>query len=283
MKVAVVGAGIIGVTTAYELAALGHEVIVYERRSVVAAEASFANAGVVSPSSVAPWAAPGMPWKVLRQLLGRHAPVRLAGQDALAHLPWMWHWWRACRAQAYAANRTAMQRLAQFSRDRLLELTRSLRLEYEQTPGFVMLLRSAADLKSARGSLTLMRELGVPHELIDAARCRQIEPGLNAAMALHAPVGILVCGEQSLEKYAGYWVLDCAAATENLLLAVVAKGLGAVWCGVYPKPDRVEGFARLLGIPAHVTPFAFVPIGHPDESKPPARRYNPERVHNDRW
>jgi len=110
-------------------------------------------------------------------------------------------------------------------------------------------------------------------------------PGFHphAAMALHAPVGILVCGDQSLEKHPGYWVQDCAAATENLLLAVAAKGLGAVWCGVHPRTDRVEGFTRLLGLPAHVTPFAFVPIGHPAESKPPARRYNPDRVHLDRW
>ncbi len=105
----------------------------------------------------------------------------------------------------------------------------------------------------------------------------------NSRMVLEASVGILVCCDSSLEKHAGYWVQDCAAATENLLLAVVAKGLGAVWCGVYPRPDRVEGFTRLLGLPAHVTPFAFVPIGHPAESKPPARRYAPERVHRDRW
>lgn len=110
-------------------------------------------------------------------------------------------------------------------------------------------------------------------------------PGFHphAGMALQAPVGILVCGDPALEKHPGYWVQDCAAATENLLLAVTAKGLGAVWCGVYPKPERVEGFTRLLGIPAPVIPFSFVPIGHPGESKPPARRYNPERVRLDRW
>ncbi|MHB8837267.1 MAG: nitroreductase family protein [Candidatus Methylomirabilia bacterium] len=110
-------------------------------------------------------------------------------------------------------------------------------------------------------------------------------PGFHphASMALQAPVGILVCGDQSLEKHAGYWVQDCAAATENLLLAANVKGLGAVWCGVYPRTERVEGFTRLLQIPARVTPFAFVPVGHPGESKPPGRRYNPERVHHERW
>ena len=110
-------------------------------------------------------------------------------------------------------------------------------------------------------------------------------PGFHphARMAEQAPVAILVCGDPSLEKHQGYWVQDCSAATENLLLAASAKGLGAVWCGVYPRQDRVDGFVRLLGVPPPVVPIAFVPIGHPDESKPPARRYNPDRVHRDRW
>jgi nitroreductase len=110
-------------------------------------------------------------------------------------------------------------------------------------------------------------------------------PGFHphARMAEQASVAILVCGDPTLEKHQGYWVQDCSAATENLLLAVAAKGLAAVWCGVHPRQERVDGFRRLLGIPAHVIPLAFVPIGHPDETKPPAGRYKPERVHRDRW
>src|SRR3954468_2833389 len=104
MRVAVVGAGIVGVTTAYELALAGHEVTVFERRAGVASESSFANAGVVAPGYVTPWAAPGMPSKVLRHLLGTHAPVRL-GAGAWGRLPWIWRWWRACRPATYAANR----------------------------------------------------------------------------------------------------------------------------------------------------------------------------------
>ena len=77
MKIAIVGAGIIGVTTAYELAADGHEVTVFERRGAAAEETSFANAGLVAPGYVTPWAAPGMPGKVLGYLLSRHAPVKL--------------------------------------------------------------------------------------------------------------------------------------------------------------------------------------------------------------
>ena len=78
MKIAIIGAGIIGITTAYELALDGHQVTVVERRGAAAEEASFANAGVVAPGYVTPWAAPGMPGKVFSHLFSRHAPVKIA-------------------------------------------------------------------------------------------------------------------------------------------------------------------------------------------------------------
>jgi D-amino-acid dehydrogenase len=88
----------------------------------------------------------------------------------------------------HAANRAAMLRLAQFSRQRLLGLTRDLGLEYEQAPGFVVLLRSERDLKAARTSLAMLKDLGVAHELVDAARCHSLEPGLHTATPLHAAI-----------------------------------------------------------------------------------------------
>ncbi len=188
MRVAIIGAGIVGVSTAYELALLGHEVTVFERRSSVAEEASFANAGVLAPGYVGPWAAPGMGWKALRHLLSAQAPVRLGGINAWSQLPWMWRWWRACRPRVHAANRTAMLRLAQFSRDRLLGLTRDLGLEFEQAPGFLVLLRTERDLKAARSNLAVLQDLGVAHEVVDAARCHRLEPGLHTATALHAGI-----------------------------------------------------------------------------------------------
>ena len=201
MRVAVIGAGIVGVTTAYELAADGHEVSVFERRASVATESSFANAGVVAPGYVTPWAAPGMPWKVMRHLLSRHAPVRL-GAGAFTQLPWLWQWWRACRPAVHSANRTAMQRLAHFSRQRLIELTTTLHLDHEQAQGYLVLLRTARDLALAQRGLALMQALGVPYELADAARCRAIEPGLNPDTPLHAAIYLAQDGVGNCRQFA---------------------------------------------------------------------------------
>lgn len=205
MRVAVVGAGIVGVTTAYELAALGHEVTVFERRASVAAETSFANAGVVAPGYVTPWAAPGMPWKVLSHLLSSDAPVRFggpAGLGALAQLPWIWRWLRACRPRTHVANRTAMQSLARFSRERMQELTRQLRLEYEQASGYMVLLRTERELKAGQSGLNLLRELGVAHAVIDAERCRQLEPALNPQAQLHAAIHLPQDGVGNCRQFA---------------------------------------------------------------------------------
>ncbi|MDD4731964.1 MAG: nitroreductase family protein [Desulfovibrio sp.] len=102
-----------------------------------------------------------------------------------------------------------------------------------------------------------------------------------AGMAAQAPLGILICGDTALEKYPGYWVQDCAAAMQNLLLAVHAKGLGAVWTGVHPKPEREAGFRKLCALPDNVMPLGFAVIGHPAQERQSEDRFNPQRVHLD--
>lgn len=104
-----------------------------------------------------------------------------------------------------------------------------------------------------------------------------------ARMLLQAPVAILVCGDLSLEKYQGFWVQDCSAATENMLIAAHALGLGAVWLGIYPIEERVRGIRSLLGLPEHVVPLSLVSIGCPAEKKRPADRYDESRIHGERW
>jgi len=102
-------------------------------------------------------------------------------------------------------------------------------------------------------------------------------------MLLNADVAIVVCGDEAKEKYKGFWVQDCSAATENILLAAEDKGLGAVWLGVYPATDRVDAIKEVLNLPASVIPLSIIPVGYPDEERKPGDRFNKERIHYDRW
>lgn len=187
MRVAVIGAGIVGVTTAHELAATGHEVLVLERRGSVAAEASFGHGGIVAPALVAPWSGPGGPWGWLPG-----APASLAGlqlaPSALGSLPWLWRALLARRGKVLAPNRSAMQQLAVASRQRLLELTQALDLDFEQADGVLLLLRNERALRSHRPLLKQLADQGMAFELVEAARAREIEPALNPAAPLRAAV-----------------------------------------------------------------------------------------------
>jgi nitroreductase len=105
----------------------------------------------------------------------------------------------------------------------------------------------------------------------------------HALMAPSASVVIAVCGDMSMLRLPERWVQDCSAATQNLLLAAHDMGLGAVWLGVYPTEERVEGVRRLLDLPEHIMPLAMVAVGHPAEHPPAADRFETGYVHYDRW
>ncbi|MDD5086761.1 MAG: nitroreductase family protein [Candidatus Nanoarchaeia archaeon] len=110
-----------------------------------------------------------------------------------------------------------------------------------------------------------------------------IEAHPNASMAKQASFGILVCGDLNLETAEGMWIQDCSAATQNILLAVHALNLGAVWTGVYPREERMEGFKKLFDLSENIIPFSFIPIGYPDEKSSKADRFKKERIHYDKW
>jgi D-amino-acid dehydrogenase len=188
MKVAIIGAGIVGVTSAYELARDGHEVTVFERHSAVAEESSFANAGVIAPGYVTPWAAPGMPSKVLRHLFSAHAPVRIALPLSSSELRWIWQWLRACKLPPYLVNRCNLLRLAQYSRERLHSIVKEHELEYERSDGYMLLLRSDKERKAIEPSLQVLRESATAFKEIDAASARQIEPALCVDTPLHGAI-----------------------------------------------------------------------------------------------
>lgn len=104
-----------------------------------------------------------------------------------------------------------------------------------------------------------------------------------AAMTAQAPLAILVCGNMQREQAQGFWVQDCSAAVENLLVAVQSYNLGAVWVGVYPHEARMEPIRTLFQLPSNIIPFALIPIGYPDEIKPQAERFDKTRIHTNKW
>lgn len=118
----------------------------------------------------------------------------------------------------------------------------------------------------------------------DKALLRQVG-AINpyAGYAKSAPVAILVAGDKTLDKCGGYWIEDCSACAQNMLLAAHALGLGAVWTGIFPLPERIAGFQKLFGLPDTVVPLALLVMGHPASRPAPQDRFRADRVHNDRW
>jgi nitroreductase len=104
-----------------------------------------------------------------------------------------------------------------------------------------------------------------------------------AEMVKTASLAILVCADMAGVKHRDFWPQDCAAATENMLLAVHALGLGSVWIGVYPREARVAEIRRIVLLPDHVIPFSLLPVGIPGEKKPPGNRFTEDRLHEEHW
>jgi len=106
---------------------------------------------------------------------------------------------------------------------------------------------------------------------------------VHAKMLKDAAFAILVCGDLDLEKHKDMWVQDCAAATQNILLAVRDLGLGAVWLGIFPRENRVTGMKNLTNLPENVMPFSLVSIGYPAEKQEQLNRFKNSRIHYNIW
>lgn len=166
MRIAIIGAGIAGVSTAYELASDGHEVTVFERRGSVAAEASFANSGLVAPGLALPWTRVGF------SLFGGRQRQR----------------WKAQRDATLPERQQRLLKLATYSFERLRELRRALQLDYERAEGLLVLLRTAKDQQAIAPGLETLAQAGITARELDADQCRAAEPGLNPDHPLHGGV-----------------------------------------------------------------------------------------------
>ena len=158
MKIAILGAGVIGVTTAHYLARQGHEVTVIDRQSGPALETSFANAGQVSPGYSAPWAAPSIPVKAMKWLLMRHAPLIIRPQLDMAMIRWTLAMLRNCTHARYALNKGRMVRLAEYSRDQLDLLRRQTGIAYDgREQGTLQLFRTEKQLADVHKDVDVLR------------------------------------------------------------------------------------------------------------------------------
>jgi D-amino-acid dehydrogenase len=184
MRVVILGAGVIGITTAWYLLERGHEVVVVDRQAGPALETSYANAGEISPGYASPWAGPGIPRKALGWLVMRHAPLVIRPRADPAMMKWLLAMLGNCTAGAYARNKQRMVRLAEFSRDCLGELRTATGVTYdERMQGTLQLFRTQKQLDGIGGDIDVLTQFGVPFEVLGRQGCIAAEPGLAHASA----------------------------------------------------------------------------------------------------
>nr|WP_246556927.1 D-amino acid dehydrogenase [Bradyrhizobium liaoningense] len=176
----ILGSGVIGVTSAYYLARAGHEVTVVDRQPEPALETSFANAGEVSPGYSSPWAGPGVPVKAVKWLLMKHGP--LVVRPKLDPVMWVWllKMLRNCTSARYAVNKSRMIPIAEYSRDSLRDLRRDIGIQYdERSQGTLQLFRYQAQLDGTAEDIAVLKQYGVPFEVLSREGCIAVEPALS--------------------------------------------------------------------------------------------------------
>ncbi len=180
MKVIVLGAGVVGVTSAYQLAKAGHEVTVVDRQEGPALETSFANAGEVSFGYCSPWAAPGIPLKAMKWLFMDHAPLILRPKMDTAMLSWMVQMLMNCTSERYAINKSRMLRIADYARISLAQVRAETRIAYdERMQGTLQLFRTQQQLDASAKDVKALAADGVPYEVLDPEGCIRVEPALK--------------------------------------------------------------------------------------------------------
>lgn len=215
MHVIVLGAGVIGVATAWHLREAGCDVTVVEREADVAQATSLGNAGVIAPGYVTPWAAPGMPGKILKYLFKPASPLIFRPTLDRAQWRWIARWLRECEFERFRVNKQRMQRIAYYSRACLHAFRDRHPFDYGASRGYLQLLRGAFDVEMVQPALKVLRDAGIAFRELDAAGCTAIEPGLR--WARQAPVG----GIYLPDDEAG----DCARFTRELRALCEANGV----------------------------------------------------------
>ena len=237
MRVLVLGSGVIGVSTAYYLARAGHEVEVVDRQEGPALETSFGNAGEVSPGYSSPWAGPGVPVKAIKWMLMQHSPLVI--WPLLD--PEMWRWGAMmlanCTERAYAVNKSRMVPIAEYSRDCLKALRAETGIAYDdRAQGTLQLFRTQKQLDGIAGDVAVLRQYGVPFEVLDREGFCRVEPALR----------------RTQEKFVGALRLpgdetgDCFKFTNRLAEMAAALGVRFRWNTAIDGIDAAGG--RVTGV-----------------------------------
>lgn len=237
MRAIVLGSGVVGITSAYYLARAGHEVMVIDRQPGPALETSFANAGQISPGYAAPWAAPGVPLKAVKWIFEKHAPLAMQLDGTRFQLQWVWQMLRNCTAARYTENKSRMVRLAEYSRDCLQALRADTGIQYEaRQQGTLQVFRTQAQMDNAAKDMAVLKDAGVPFELLAAAELSRAEPALGAV------AGKLTGGLRLPRDETG----DCQMFTTRL--AALAEQLGVRFRYNTPIDALAMAGGRIAGV-----------------------------------
>lgn len=216
MHVVVLGAGVIGITTAYYLSVQGHGVTVLDRQHDAGQETSFANAGMVTVGYASPWSAPGLPLKALKWAFRSDSPMLFKPKLDSAMGAWIWQWWRHCAESRYIENKSRMMRLAAYSLECLAGLRKETLIQYDQRMrGTLHMFRTEEQRAAAEKDIVALRDFGVDFELLDACACLEHEPGLKAS-SQHIAGGIRLPVDESG---------DCFKFTQALALLAKQRGV----------------------------------------------------------
>jgi len=181
MRICVLGAGVIGLTTAYFLAKAGHQVTIVDRNGLPAQEASYANGGQLSYSYVAPLAAPGVLSSLPRYLLRRDSPLRFHLRADLDQWRWSLNFLRACTVTANRRHTAELSSLAYLSRNVLQELLATETIDFDYSrQGKLVIHREANSFADATQLVAYQRDLGAEQQVMDADACIGLEPALES-------------------------------------------------------------------------------------------------------
>ncbi len=236
MRVLILGSGVIGTTSAWYLRQAGHEVTVVDRQPSPALETSFANAGQLSFGYTSPWAAPGVPLKAIKWLFQEHAPLAIRPTADIAQYRWLWQMLRNCTAGRYAINKARMVRMSDYSRNCINELRAATGIDYEgRQLGTTQLFRTQQQLDAAAQDIEVLRQYGVPYEVLDRQGIVRVEP------ALAGTADTLVGALRLPEDQTG----DCQLFTHKLAALAAAAGVEFRFdqdvAGLQRDGDRITG------------------------------------------